>query len=233
VFGIDSTTNRLEYTLGTEVETDEAFRERLLVSQQISGAATVPAIEDSVSNLAGVTSVKIVENRTLDVDGAGRPGKSFETFVEGGIDVVIAQEIWDKKPAGIETYGNTSEDITDSSGNLQTVLFSRPTEIFIAFRFTYSVNPEETFPVNGEQLIKDATVDETSSLGVSVDVIPSRYYGVAYGATTGLDISVIEVQVLAASGDTPAGGSWSAVKQAITNVEFASTADVDITFVVV
>lgn len=234
VFGVDSTTNRLEYTLGTEVETDEELRQRLLVSQQVSGAATVPAIEDSVSNLAGVDSVSIVENRTLLEDiPTGRPGKSFETFVQGGTDVEIAQEIWDKKPAGIETFGNTSEDVLDSSGVLQTIFFSRPVAVNIAFRFTYSVNPEETFPVNGEQLIKDAVVAETGTLGVGVDVIPSRYFGVAYGSTNGLDISVIEIQVLTNSGDAPAGGSWSAVKQDIDDVEFASTADVDITFVVV
>jgi len=233
ILGIDSTTNGLAYVLGVEIETDEDLRQRLLISQQVSGTATVPAIEDSISNLPGVDSVAIIENRSFIVDGGGRPPKSFETVVVGGLDTVVAQELWDTKPAGIETYGNTSEDVTDSTGNPQTINFTRPTAINMAFRLTYSLYAEESFPVGGEALIADAILDATLALGIDKDVIPSRFFGVAYGATDGIDISTIEIQTLVSPGDTPAGGSWTTATQAISSSEFASVTLPDITFVVV
>jgi len=231
ITGVDSTTNVTAYVVGRDTESDEDFRERILVSQQTAGAGTVPAIFDAVANVAGVSSVQIIENRTFAVDGDGRPPKSFETIVQGGADAAVAQTIWDTKPAGIETFGNTTESVADSSGDLQDINFTRPTIVNMAYRVTYSKYSEESFPASGESTMQTVLVTQTADLGVDVDVIPTRFFGPIYAAVDGIDTLLIEQQVLASSGDAPVGGSWTTVTQAIDFDEFAGTAIIDITFI--
>jgi len=233
ISGVDTTYNLTAYALGSEVESDEDLRDRILVSQQTSGAATVPAIEDAIANLDSVESVSIEENRSFITDIYGRPPKSFETFVQGGDNQEIAQTIWDKKPAGIETYGDITVQVDDSTGDPQDILFSRPSVVNIAFQITYSLYTEEDLPESVESLASGAVYDECNGLGVDVDSIPSRYYGPIYNDTAGLEITSIETQVLTNSGDAPVGGSWSTAKIAIGTEGFAGTELVDIYYVVV
>ncbi len=237
VSGWDSTTNPDAYIKGRDQETDEELRVRFLQSQQIAGSATVPAIEDSVRNLSGVLSTSVFENRSFVVDGDGRPPKSFETIVEGGTDQEVAQQIYDSKPAGIETYGITvSLPVIDSLGNTAKdsdgsdvlINFTRPAAVNLAYRVTYSVYDEEVFPVGGEDGIKDAVVTYTESLGVDVDVIPSRAFGFIYALVSGIDSLVVEVQEIATSGDVPNPANWQTTRLPIDLREFAATTLIDI-----
>jgi hypothetical protein len=59
----------------------------------------------------------------------GRPGKSFEIVAAGGTNATIAQTILASKPAGIQTYGNTTVQVFDVYGNPYNISFSRPTEV--------------------------------------------------------------------------------------------------------
>jgi hypothetical protein len=92
---------------------------------------------------------------TLDAGGAvtvtqsyGRPGKSFEIVVLGGDDADIAEAIWESKPAGIQSYGTTTETVTDDEGNEWTISFTRPTQVPIYVAITLvtdlltAANPE-------------------------------------------------------------------------------------------
>lgn len=231
VANVTATSNPFDYVLGGPVETDKDYRSRILISQSAGGSATVPAIEDAVLSVTGVIGVTIVENRTFAVDGDGRPAKSFEVVVLGGGDAAIAQTIWDTKPAGIETFGSTSVNALDSNGAVQLINFSRPSAVNMAVRITYTIYDEETFPNNGEANAQAIVVTEINGLGEGVDVIPSRLFGPLYNGIDGFNISAIEIQVLANPGDTPNGGSWSELKQAIEFDEFATITTPDITFV--
>lgn len=114
-----------------------------------------------------------VSAQTATISG-GRPPKSFEAIVEGGTDADIANQIWQSKPAGIETYGNTSFTITDSQGNPQVIFFSRPTEIYISVQVALTLYSEENFPVNGIPLVRQTIFDYGSGLGVGADVLLQR-----------------------------------------------------------
>ena len=65
--------------------------------------------------------VTSVSAQTATITG-GRPPKSFEAVVQRGTDDAVANQIWKSKPAGIETYGNTEIDITDSQGDAHRLL---------------------------------------------------------------------------------------------------------------
>ena len=85
IAGLTSTTNSSAYILGRDKESDKLFRARILSSQQQAGTATVPAIEDAISGVDGVTTVRIIENRSFIVDGDGEAfAGGFAYFVEKG-----------------------------------------------------------------------------------------------------------------------------------------------------
>lgn len=74
--------------------------------------------------LTGVSTITV---------GFGRPGKSFEIVVNDNngeaSNTAIAQAILNSKPAGIETFGTTSQQVSDAFGNPYSIYFSRPTQV--------------------------------------------------------------------------------------------------------
>jgi uncharacterized phage protein gp47/JayE len=227
--GLASTTNPTAYVIGRLREEDEAYRARILSSQQSSGKGTVEAIRDDVSLVVGATTVIVIENDQITVDGDGRPPKSFEVIVQGGTDEDVATAIWISKPAGIETFGTTATVINDSIGTQQTINYTRPLPVHLAFLAEYTRYDEESFPAGGEATMASTVQTVTDGLGLDVDVIPSRYFGPLYATTEGINSLVVSVQVLAAPGDPIVPGSWQTTKLAISPKEFASTTGVDIT----
>ena len=193
--------------------------------------ATVLAIQDQLENTVGVSSATVVENDQITVDGEGRPPKSFECVVSGGTDNAVATTIWETKPAGIETFGNTTIIITDVRGTQREINFTRPAATNIAIQVTYTLYDEEVFPVDGEDTIKQVCVDYTNSLGLGVDVIPQRYFGPIFEAVTGIEGLVVEVQTLVNAGDAPNPANWQTTPIEISATEFASTVTSDVTVV--
>lgn len=109
-----------------------------------------------------------IPSNTLSVSATpsfGRPGKSFEIVVQGGNDTEIAQAIYDSKPAGIQSYGNTSQIILDSNGNPHPISFSRPTLIPIYFAIGIHIDPTK-FPSNGVQTIQAELVALGNTYGI-------------------------------------------------------------------
>jgi hypothetical protein len=104
----------------------------------------------------------------------GRFPKSFEAVVQGGTDEDVAEKIWETKPAGIQTFGNTSFAITDSQGDQQVMNFSRPTPVYIWIDVDLTLNPEEDFPNDGVDLVEQAFVDYGNTLGIGDDVLFQR-----------------------------------------------------------
>jgi hypothetical protein len=108
--------------------------------------------------LPGVLYCRVYSNRSNEVV-KGRPPKSFESIVEGGIDKEIAEAIFDKGPAGIEPFGNTMVEIKDSEGTLWKIGFTRPVPCYIWLRIIIEKDDEEDFPNNGIELMKDRIID--------------------------------------------------------------------------
>jgi uncharacterized phage protein gp47/JayE len=199
--------NPLPFVDGADTETDEELRARHQVSIQVGGNATVPAITSKLLQLSGVTTAFIVENTTLVVDGGGRPAKSYESFVLGGDPAVIGQEVWDTKPAGVETFGDINTAIVDVAGNAQAVNWSRPEPVYIFVRVTYKLYSEESFPAGGEDVMTDAVKATGDDLAIGVDVIPTRFIGGIYSAVEGVDEITVEVGSSLDIGDvSPVGG---------------------------
>ena len=158
----------------------------------------------------------------------GIPPKSFETVVQGGTDDDVALVIWESKPAGIETFGNTTTVVDDAGGIARTVRFTRPTAIELGFEIEYEADPEGVTPSFSEveATIQEVVVAQTALLTIGEDVIPSRYFGPIYDELEGIILTLIQVE------DT-ANPGFVTDRLAIGADEFATVDSGDITVTLV
>lgn len=182
VSGLNQVDNLYQGTAGRDTEGDVALRIRRAQSLNVSGAASIPAMEARLlQEVDNVLSVMIIDNRTDSTDGEGRPPHSFEALVIGGTDQDILDKLWEIKPAGIATYGNVSGTVVDSQGVSQTLYFSRPTEVPINVDIEFDEDTEETLPSNYADLIKAAIVAYSlTEQEVGKDVTVQRYLRAIY-----------------------------------------------------
>lgn len=197
---IDSFENTV-ITGGRYRETDEELRQRFKNSGSVLGKATNRAIRSNLLNVDGVSEVLIIENDSSDIVD-GQPAHSIEAVVIGGDDTDVAETLYDVKAAGIELFGNTSIIIKDANGQDKSILFTRVSEVFVWTSVTYVKYPEEEFPVDGEQLIKDSIVNYINGLTAGRDVIAGRIEANIYNNVSGIE--EVEVKIF---GSTDSGAS--------------------------
>ena len=175
MLGWDSVNNPVAATPGEDRETDEQLRLRFRNGKFDRATNTLDAIYSALINLDNVSEVTIYENDTSVVDGNGVPAHSFLPIVSGGLSTDIANAIWNNKPIGILSYGNTTVSISDVQGFPHDISFSRPDPVvvYISMDITTDVN----FPPNGNDAIKSALIEYfQANFGTGDDVIYSRLY---------------------------------------------------------
>lgn len=176
VTGWDSVENPRDGIVGRAVENDVQLRARRRNSLRVIGAASLEAIRARLlQEVDNVQTVVIYENRLPTPDEDGRPGHSFETVIQGGDDDDIAVRLWNLKPAGIQTFGNTTRVITDSQGDPQGISFSRPVQVPIEIDADIQIDLDR-FPALGALMIRDALVAFGNSLAVGEDVAVQRFF---------------------------------------------------------
>ena len=189
--GVESIVNDEDATLGDETELDADLKNRRETEIAQAGKATVDAIRASISEVSGVTSVLVFNNRENFTDGFGRPPHSVDCVVEGGVNQDIANDIWDVIGAGPTMFGDISETVVDSNGFNQTVKFSRPTDIniWVEVDLTTDVN----FPDDGIALVEAAILEYGNNLEIGDDVIVYTPLVSAIGTVDGITDLVIRV----------------------------------------
>lgn len=180
VAGWASLSNPLDqFALGRNIETDAALRLRRELSLRAIGGATLEAIRAAVAEVPGVVNVNVFENTTSTTDASGLPPNSFEVVALGGTNAAVGQSIFDRKPAGVRSYGTTTVGAADSLGVLHDVSFSRPTTL--PGYVTLTVKARGPAPGNLADLIAAAIVefgDSNLSVGdpfIATALIPSVF----------------------------------------------------------
>ncbi len=217
VSGWTSVTNYEDGNVGRAVETDAELRLRRRESLSLIGAGTVEAIRAHLlQDVDDVVGVKINENRTDTTDGDGLPPHSFEAVISGGTDLDIAEKIWEIKPAGIETHGSTTQNITDSQGDTQAIKFSRPTTQYAYLRVTLTKYAEEEYPAGGDAQVAANLLAFGNTLDIGDDILVQRFLTPIF-EVSGISSAVIEVDVLL----SPGAPSYGTADIAIANDEIA------------
>lgn len=149
--GLNSVTNPFDGILGTDGDSDAELRNRRIRELRATGAGTLDSIRADLLSLEvdgenPLLEVTMFENTSDSTNILGLPPHSFEALIFDGIggstdNDLIAQTIWNSKPAGIATYGTSSGTAVDSIGQSHTVRFSRPTILDITIDLTGYIDP--------------------------------------------------------------------------------------------
>lgn len=140
VSGWNAVYNLLAGLAGAQQEADSALRARRDLELAAPGNTTVDAIRANIlkvnegssdPNHAPPLACTVFFNNTDVYDANNVPPHSVEILVQGGTTADIAQEIWNSVGAGTRTVGTRSDNVFDSVGNVQTVNWTRPTEVQI------------------------------------------------------------------------------------------------------
>lgn len=175
VGGMDSFTNELDAEIGDDTETDAELKARRDQELQIAGAATIEAILSEINTRPLVEAVIVFQNNTSITDGDGRPPHSLDIVIKGDDEDDLAEAIFLVVGGGIETIGDIVKQVEDSQGFLQTVKFSRPTDVNIWIEWDITKDPNE-YPVDGDAQVEAATLafGETQTVGEDVVVYGSN-----------------------------------------------------------
>jgi uncharacterized phage protein gp47/JayE len=174
ILGWDSVTNPSDGAIGSFIETDSELRERFRNTKFDKATNIIESLYSAILSVQGVEDIRIYENDTNITDSNGVDGHSFLTIVDGGLGSAIAQAIWDNKPIGIQSQGNTVVTVLDSQGLPHDVRFSRPTQVTVFVQI--ALTKFSDFPADGEDKIKDAIISYLNTLRIGESVTYSRLY---------------------------------------------------------
>lgn len=156
--GIQSVTNIKRFEGGRNTETDAEFRERYYISVDFAGGVNIDAIVAEVyESVEGVIAVTGEENDTDYENASGLPPHSIEIVAYGGLDEEIAQAIYRRKAAGIESFGNTTVPVITAAGRTYDVHFSRPAPVNVWVK-VFNLVTDKHFPLDGIEQIKRSIV---------------------------------------------------------------------------
>jgi len=202
VSGLNSVTNSLDATVGSDIETDSELRIRREASLAAFGKSTKVGIRQKILALDDVAACVVYTNRDDTTDSSGRPPHSCEVVVLGGTDEDISNELNENFPAGITYYGSTTVSLEDSQGFSEDIKFSRPTEIDVYLEVDLRTNTD--FPdASGPASLKTQIVDyaeENFSIGDDAIVFGTLSIAGALSQTGGvIGITDYDIRISTAS----------------------------------
>lgn len=168
--------NRTDGIPGRNRETDIELRERRINSIGINATAMLDAIFANLTQLDGVSSVTVRDNRGTVTDSNGIPPQHIWAIVSGGDDAEIAEVLFKKTSGGIGFKGDEEVTvISEVTGNSTLVKFDRPISVDVYISIDITID-ENIYPSDGDDLIRDALEAFGSSLISGDDLIFSRLY---------------------------------------------------------
>jgi uncharacterized phage protein gp47/JayE len=188
---------------GRDLETDAELRLRREQLLRAQGAGTVEAILADILSIDGVDDARVFENPTDSIDGDGRDPHSVEVIILGAnpdteLDEAVAQQIFDSKAAGIQTYrvaGSAGRTVTieDSQGVNHDINFNRAAEVDIYIEIDVNVVADD---YSGDDALKAALVAEGDLLTIGEDVILERIKCAAFDVDGVHDVTDFKIDIV-------------------------------------
>lgn len=207
VNGWDAITNPADGTLGTLVETPQAFELRRQNTVAANGRGSVQAIQGGVFGVANVLDCYVIDNPSGNSNPKGSTNYVMEPHslyvgVVGGADQDIGNAVWLKKDTGCSYNGNTPVTVQDTlnyqapfPSYVVTINRTTPTNVL----FAVSIVNSPTLPSNIATLIKNAIINQFNGLtnGQVPARIGSAITGLSYlGAVIGVAPGIVPLSIL-------------------------------------
>ena len=168
--GWESITNPADGVVGSYVESAAAAEYRRQQSVAGNAQGFLGAVYGAVFNVPDVIDVFCVENDTSGTVLYGATNysllpNSIYVGVIGGDSTAIAEAVWSKKSPGCNYNGNTTVDVTDTSGNYQNppvyaVKYNNNSENPVEVYFSVQIQSLSTLPANIVSLVQTAIVNQ-------------------------------------------------------------------------
>lgn len=216
VNGLETATN-VSTSLGTDLESDNAFRLRIRNSLNVNSIAVLSAIKANLDALPGVASTYLYDNytnSTYPLDEISIGAHSLLAVVDGGDDQEIANVLYAKKTIGtgydISTESQDIEIVTKTVidpnyGTEYTVKFARPLSTNILVEI--SVNRQGYTGSDLEGDIKAAIIEWANGDDPEVDGITIGSTISPFEISAAVSNSIPEIFInyvkVAKDGDTP------------------------------
>jgi uncharacterized phage protein gp47/JayE len=175
VDGLLSVTNLVTYIAGRLIQNDVEVRKSYVDKIFARSNRMIESVKSAIlNNVQGVTSVAGYQNDTNVEDADGRWPHCIEMVVDGGNDLEIALQIWDKKTDGIQPFGSTEIVIPGDEGEPITMRFNRPEYVYVWWNIAITMNGTEPLPPNYVEAIQGIVLDEMSRVEPGRNIIPQR-----------------------------------------------------------
>jgi len=156
--------------LGRNLESNEEFRIRITNFTVKRGGSQLDSMTSAfVQEVDGISTGDVfIKENPSDVTVGALPPHSMRVVarVGKGSNQDIGDKLFEIKPAGIQTVGAVSVNVTDQQGNSQTVKFDRATLVPIFYTVNITVDPS-AFPQDqdeGKETIKTALKTESEKI---------------------------------------------------------------------
>lgn len=212
VSGWTSAYNAHAADLGTALQSEPSLRALRVAQLQGSGGGPADSIRAAILAIPEVEACVVFVNDSDVVDGDGVPAHGVEVLIQAPsiaptTDAELALAVWQAVGAGIATGGNTSEFVTDASGNTQEVRFSRPTPvpIYAALKVYYQASAWPGGDSAVEAAAKSAIGTLLAGYSIGLDVRSAALASAVFDGPQEVDSSGTPV-IPATAGSTAAPG---------------------------
>lgn len=227
--GWQSFVNTSDSDPGDPTESDAALRRRQSVSTGISAETPLGGMLGTLSNLPGVSRVRVYENPTGTTDGNTLPPHSISVVIAGGDSETIAETIGQKKTPGAATYGTTMVPYADpATGIIYNINYYVLANSDIKVHVTGTAM--DGYSTNIATEIQESVAAYLNSLQIGQDVQYSRMFSPAYlnGAADGNTYEITNITIAIGMGspgviDLPIPFNSAAVCVAATDVTISIT----------
>jgi len=185
-YGWASVTNVADASPGALEETDADLRIRRELAANQTGNSSPSAIHRRLADIDGVTEVSVLQNTDDTTDSQGIPPHSLWAIVNGGVESVVGQTLFENVGGGVGFYGNNTYNYDDPiTGDIWPVTWSYGVEVPIYV--TVRTRKKTGYPGDGDALMKQNIVDffdgnftvngsVIPAFGLGDDVVSSQIY---------------------------------------------------------
>lgn len=174
--GVEAVTNPQPATGASDTETDDEYRNRQLSARLNPPSSTEDGIKTYLeNNVAGVKQVRVIPNKTMEVDSYGNPPKSTHIYVIGGGDQDVAQGIFNIIAAPANTVGAVVKTVINKSGDPREIKFDRAQAVAIKSKVIITTNDNFNSD-SGIEDIKTKMKAYMDTLTLGDDVLFSKFF---------------------------------------------------------
>jgi uncharacterized phage protein gp47/JayE len=177
-------TNNEDASLGRNADDTITLRYRRQEQLALRGGSTIDGIQADLLEVDTISDCVMLENVTDHFDPlTGLPSHAFEAMiVDDGLtnNDDVAQTIWESKPTGIASFGNTQGEATDMNEEDHVIFFSRAENRLVYVKLQISVS--SLFAPDGETKVIEAVLDRARrTFGIADNVVGGALEAAAFG----------------------------------------------------